>query len=184
MSLSISNQDHFNIVNTVADDLPIIIELFEHSIVYQEKHGYPVWKNYDQDAIRADIESINQYKVIVDGKIGMVFSVGYEDKIIWRELDCGNAVYLHRIVVNPACKGRKLFGLILEWSVEHAKQKGLNCVRMDTWASNANIISYYTGFGFSIIENYITPDSPQLPVHNRNLALTLMEYRWVKKKIL
>ena len=178
MSLFDSNHDHFNIVNTVADDLPLIFELFEHSISYQEKHGYPVWKNYDQDAIREDIENKNQYKVMVDGMIGMVFSVGYADKVIWRELDQGDAVYLHRIVVNPACRGRKLFGLVLEWSVQHAKQKGLNNVRLDTWASNDKIIRYYTSFGFSIIENYTTPDSPQLPVHNRNLPLTLLEFRW------
>jgi GNAT superfamily N-acetyltransferase len=167
-----------NIENTVLSDIPVIFELFEHSIVYQEKHGYPVWKNYDQDAIRTDIKNKNQYKVMVDGKISMVFSVGYADKIIWRALDRGDAVYLHRIVVNQAFKGRKLFGLILEWSVEHAKQKGLSCVRMDTWANNATIIDYYTSFGFTLIENYTTPDSTQLPVHNRNLALTLMEYRW------
>lgn len=179
MSLSISPQDHINIVNTRADDLPLIFELFEHSIDYQEKHGYPVWKNYDKGAIRSDIENKNQYKVIVDNRIGMVFSVGYEDKIIWRELDRGDAVYLHRIVVNPKCKGRKLFGKILEWAVDHAKLRGLNCVRMDTWAANHNIIQYYQSFGFSIVENYTTPDSPLLPVHNRKLALTLMEYRGV-----
>jgi ribosomal protein S18 acetylase RimI-like enzyme len=170
-----------NIENTVSADLPVIFHLFEHSITYQEKHGYPVWKNYDQEAIRTDIKNKNQYKVMVDGKIGMVFSVGYADKIIWRKLDQGDAVYLHRIVVNPAYKGRRLFGLILEWSVEHAKQKGLSCVRMDTWANNATIIDYYRSFGFTLIENYTTPDSPQLPVHNRNLALTLLEYRWIKE---
>jgi hypothetical protein len=48
---------------------------------------------------------------------------------------------------------------------------------MDTWAANLKIIDYYKGFGFSTIENYKTPDSSELPVHNRNLALTLMEYK-------
>ncbi len=170
--------DHYEVGNTELTDLPFIFDLFDHSIRYQEKHGYPVWKNYDRGTIRDDIENKNQYKIIVDGTIGMVFSVGYADEVIWRELDQGDAVYLHRIVVNPAFKGRKLFGLILEWSVEHAKQKGLSTVRMDTWAGNESIINYYTGFGFSIVENYTTSDSPQLPVHNRNLALTLLEYRW------
>ncbi len=170
--------DHYEVGNTELTDLPFIFDLFDHSIHYQENHGYPVWKNYDQGAIRADMESKNQYKIIVDGKIGIVFSVGYADKIIWRELDKGDAIYLHRIVVNPECKGRKLFELILAWSVEHARQKGRSAVRMDTWAGNESILNYYTGFGFSIVENYTTSDSPQLPVHNRNLALTLLEYRW------
>lgn len=101
----------------------------------------------------------------------------YADKIIWRDLDTGNSIYLHRIVVNPACKGQRLFGKILDWAIEHSKQKGLSSIRMDTWAANPTIIEYYKSFGFMFIENFTTPDSEELPVHNRNLALTLLEYK-------
>ena len=48
---------------------------------------------------------------------------------------------------------------------------------MDIWTANPNIIEYYKTFGFKIIENYLTPDSEELPIHNRNLALTLLEYK-------
>ena len=163
--------------NTEMSDLAQIFTLFEDSINYQEKKGYPVWKHYDKHAIIRDIENKNQYKVVVDSKTGIIFSVCYTDKVIWRELDKGDSVYLHRIVVNPELKGQKLFGKILDWVVEHSKQKGLSSIRMDTWAANPNIINYYKGFGFTIIENYTTPDTEELPVHNRNLALTLLEYR-------
>jgi ribosomal protein S18 acetylase RimI-like enzyme len=79
--------------------------------------------------------------------------------------------------VNPAFKGQKLFGQILSWAVDHAKQKKLNCIRMDTWADNTQIIDYYKGFGFTFIENYTTSNSLELPVHNRNLALALLEMK-------
>lgn len=164
------------ITNTTTEDLPLIYELFEHSITYQEKKGYPVWRNYDKNAIIQDIADKNQYKVIMDGQVGIVFSVRYTDKVIWRAMDNGESIYLHRIVVNPAFKGQKLFGTILDWCIQHAKQKGLSNIRMDTWAANPNILEYYKGFGFNFIENYTTPDSAALPVHNRNLALTLLEY--------
>ena len=48
---------------------------------------------------------------------------------------------------------------------------------MDTWAANPTIIQYYQSFGFSIVENFTTPNSEELPVHHRNLALTLLEYK-------
>lgn len=163
--------------NTTTEDLQLIYDLFEHSIAYQEKKGYPAWRNYDKKAIVQDIEDKNQYKVIIDGQVGIVFSVRYADKVIWREMDKGNSIYLHRIVVNPTFKGQKLFGIILDWCIHHIKQKGLSDIRMDTWAANPNIIEYYKGFGFSFVENYTTPDSEDLPVHNRNLALTLLEYK-------
>jgi GNAT superfamily N-acetyltransferase len=164
-------------VNTTPSDLPFIFDLFDQSILYQEKHCYPVWLNYDKGAIECDMLNKNQYKVLVDDVIGIVFSVAYSDKIIWRERDKIDAVYLHRIVVNPIFKGQKLFGAVMKWAIRHTQQKGLQYLRMDTWAVNTNIINYYQSFGFSIIENYTTPNSAALPEHNRNLALTLLEYK-------
>jgi ribosomal protein S18 acetylase RimI-like enzyme len=165
------------IKHTNKDDLPLIYELFEHSIQYQEKNNVPVWKHYDRGAIVRDIENGNQYKIIVDGITAIVFSVAYSDKIIWRERDKDDAVYLHRIVVNPEFKGRKLFGLILEWSINHVKERALRYVRMDTWGDNEKIIDYYKSFGFEFIEYFTTPDTEQLPVHNRNLRLCLLEFQ-------
>lgn len=163
------------IENTEFIDLSQIFDLFEHSVIYQESRGYPSWRNYDKDAIRKDIEDKRQYKGIIESKIAIVFSVAYTDKVIWRELDEGKSIYLHRIVVNPEFKGRKLFGEILKWAIQHSKQLGLASIRMDTWAANPTKIEYYKGFGFRVVENYTTPDSPELPVHNRNLALTILE---------
>ncbi|HEX5169080.1 MAG TPA: GNAT family N-acetyltransferase [Cyclobacteriaceae bacterium] len=165
------------VTNTEMSDLPKIFGLFENSVNYQEKNGYPVWRNYDKNVLIQDIADRNQYKVVIDAKTAMIFSVRYSDKIIWRHLDSGNAIYLHRIVGNPEFKGKKLFGTVLEWAVKHSKQKGLSAIRMDTWAANPTIIEYYKSFGFNFVENYTTPDSEELPIHNRNLALTLLEYK-------
>jgi ribosomal protein S18 acetylase RimI-like enzyme len=166
-----------NIFHSDTSDAEKVFNLFEQSIEYQEKNGYPVWRYYPKDAILKDIAIGNHYKIILDSKIAIAFSVCYTDKIIWRDLDDGKSIYLHRIVANPEFKGQKLFGNILDWSVDHARQRGFSNIRMDTWAVNQNIIEYYKKFGFRFIENYTTPDSEELPVHNRNLALALLEYK-------
>jgi ribosomal protein S18 acetylase RimI-like enzyme len=164
-----------NIENTALSDLEFIYELFDHSIQYQESKGVSVWRGYDKSALVRDVENKNQYKIILDSQIAIVYSVCYADKIIWREREKGDSIYLHRIVVNPAFKGQKLFGLILDWTIQHAKQKGLRFVRMDTWANNPTIIDYYKSFGFTFMGNYTTPDSLELPSHNRNSTLALLE---------
>ena len=166
------------ITNTEINELSLIYDLFDSSVVYQEKNGYPSWKDYDKAAILRDIENKNQYKVILNDSIGMVFSVCYNDPVIWRTRDLDDAVYLHRIVVNPLHKGQKLFKLVLDWAVEHARVKNRSTIRMDTWAANHKLIEYYQGFGFSFVENFMTPDTPELPVHNRNLPLALLEYNF------
>lgn len=167
----------YEIRNTEMSDLPQIFDLFEQSISYQEKNGYPTWRNYDRNAIIKDIEDKNQYKIVINSETAIVFSVCYTDKIIWRSLDKGKSIYLHRIVVNPKLKGQKLFGKILDWAIDHCKENDLSSVRMDTWAANSTIIQYYASYGFKIIENYTTPDNIELPVHNRNLELTLLEIK-------
>ena len=168
--------NQYEVRNTEISELTQIFDLFNHSIIYQEKHGYPAWKNYDKNAIIKDIENKNQYKVVIDTKPAIVFSVCYSDTVIWRHFEKGDSIYLHRIVVNPDFKGQKLFGIIVDWSIKHCQQKGLKNIRMDTWASNPTIINYYKTFGFNFVESYTTPDSEELPVHNRNLELTLLEY--------
>ncbi len=153
--------DSYEVSHTAKEDLAVIYELFDHSIKYQEKRGFPVWKNYDRSAIVRDIEEKNQYKVVVEGQIlAIVFSVcclcrGYVERA-WRK---GDAIYLHRIVVNPAFKGQQLFGAILQWAIQHGNEKGLKFVRMDTWAANPNIVEYYKRFDFKFIESFTGPDT-------------------------
>lgn len=167
----------YSVANTHASDLDAIFDLFDRSADYQEKHGYPSWRNYDKNAIIRDIEVRRQFKVVAGSEIGIVFSIAHSDRIIWRHMDDGSSIYLHRVVVNPAFKGQQLFKSVLDWAIDLCRQKGLQYVRMDTWANNPKIIDYYKTFGFREVEKYTTPDTEELPEHNRKLALMLLEYK-------
>ncbi len=166
-----------DVENTSPDDLEFVFRLFDHSVEYQEKHGYPAWRNYDKNTLTTDVKAKNQYKIVIDSQTALVFSVRYSDKVIWRELEKGDSLYIHRMVVNPLFRGKRLFGEVLEWALAHGKAMGLRVVRMDTWAENPKIIDYYKSFGFGFVGNSTTPDTEELPVHNRNLALALLEIR-------
>lgn len=163
------------IEHTTIADLDFIYGLFDSAIAYQTRKKFPVWRGYDKSVLIKECTDGNQYKILIDGSIAIVFSVCYEDKIIWEDREDGNAIYLHRIAVNPAFKGRKLFGEILTWAIAHAKSKGLRFIRMDTWAENPAMSEYYKSFGFEFVAHSIAPDSPELGFQYRNLALTLLE---------
>lgn len=163
------------IKNTDAADLEFIYGLFDSAIAYQTLRKFPVWRGYDKAVLIRECADGHQYKILIDGVIAIVFSVCYEDKIIWGEREDGNALYLHRIAVNPEFKGRKLFGEILNWAIIHAKTKRLRFIRMDTWAENPGMSDYYITFGFKIVDHSIAPDSPELGFQYRNLALALLE---------
>lgn len=167
----------YKIEPTRTGDLESVYELYEGAIRYQEQKGFPAWQDFDKTVLIDDVKNNNHYKVVMDSLTAIVFSVCYTEKVIWRQWEKGDAMYLHRIVANPAFKGQRLFALILEWAYDHARQKGLSFIRMDTWADNSSLVGYYKSFGFRFVENFTTPDNPELPAHNRNLKIALLEIR-------
>ena len=167
--------DNFKIVNTVKDDLDKVVWLFEQAMELQGKNGYKVWTGIDKITLEKDIENGLQYKIVMDNDILCIFSIQHNDPFIWRDRDQSDAIYLHRIVVNPHFKGQRQFEKVLHWAKLFARRNNLKFVRMDTWADNEKIIDYYKSFGFEFIEYYKTTHAPELPIQNRDLNVALLE---------
>jgi len=163
------------IIPATLNDLPVIYHLFEEAIAYQQKNNYTGWKNYDKPFLQRDVESGLLYKIVSNETICGIFSICYADPFIWREKEKGDALYLHRIVANRHVNGEPVFGQVLDWAKHFAQEKRLRFIRMDTWAENNKIIGYYRSYGFSLVETYITPDTPDLPLQHRNLHIALLE---------
>jgi ribosomal protein S18 acetylase RimI-like enzyme len=163
------------ITNTTKEDFSDILWLFEQAMKLQGQNGYIVWNDIDKAGLESDIKKELQYKITKDKGILCIFSVQYNDPFIWRERDKSDAIYLHRIVVNPNFRGQKQFEKVLSWAKQFVRQNNLKFIRMDTWADNEKIIEYYKSFGFKFIENYKTSDSSELPIQNRNLNVALLE---------
>ncbi len=166
----------YTIVNASSDDLNIIYHLFDEAILFQKKNNYIGWSSYDENYIKADIKNGLLFKMLTNDTIACIFSICYTDILIWREKEKGNAIYLHRIVLNQKFKGEKIFQKILNWAIDLIISKNLRYIRMDTWADNEKIIGYYKSYGFKFIENYTTPNTENLPIQHRNLKVALLEF--------
>jgi GNAT superfamily N-acetyltransferase len=156
-------------------DLAFVFDLFEKAIQYQKNNEYIGWNSYDKNFIKADIEQGLLYKIVNGDNVLCIFSICYTDHLIWREREKGNAIYLHRIVLNREFQGLKIFRFVLHWAIKQVHDQKLKYVRMDTWAGNTKLINYYKGYGFRFIENYTTQDTIDLPVQHRNLNVALLE---------
>jgi len=165
----------YTITNATADDLPIIYHLFDEAIRFQKANSYIGWSSYDKEFIQADIQNSLLLKIVNENEIVCIFSICFTDELIWREKETGDAIYLHRVVVNRKFTGGQLFNKVLDWTVQFAKTSNLNYIRMDTWAENEKIIAYYKSYGFSFVENYTTSGTEDLPVQHRNLHVSLLE---------
>ena len=167
----------YEIFNTESNDLKFIYTMFEEAIDYIKRNNYVGWTTYEKQYLIKDLKNKLQFKVISDKDILAVFSIAFIDALIWREMENGDAIYLHRIVVNPKFKGQKQFEKILNWVRKIATEKELKYIRLDTWADNPNIIEYYKSFGFIYLKNYTTPNTKELPKQHRNLKLALLEMK-------
>lgn len=171
-----STRNTYQIENATIDDLNTIYCFFEEAIFYQKKKNYVGWENYDRDFILQDVNNKLQFKISQGNDTLCIFSICYSDAIIWREREKGDAIYIHRIIVNPLFKGNNQFKKVLNWAIESAIQKELKYIRMETWAENINLIEYYKTFGFKIIEYYTAPNSNKLPYQQRNIKAALLEF--------
>jgi len=166
----------YTVTNAVAADLPRIYQLFEEAILFQQQNHYTGWPSYDKVFIAEDVKNKLLYKLIQQGQISCIFSVCYSDVLIWRQMEKGDAIYLHRVVVNRAIKQAKVFGEVLQWAINQAREKQLKYIRLDTWAENEKIVAYYKSYHFDFIEYYTTPDIESLPLQHRKLRVALMQY--------
>lgn len=165
----------YTITNATADDLPVIYGLFEEAIRFQKENNFSGWNQYDKAFIKADIENGLLYKIVCNNDTACIFSICFRDALIWRERENGDALYLHRVVLNRKYAGEKMFKQVLEWALQLAKERSLHLLRMDTWADNNKLITYYQSFGFVCIGTYVTPGTVDLPVQHRNLHVALLE---------
>ncbi|HEU0136880.1 MAG TPA: GNAT family N-acetyltransferase, partial [Flavobacterium sp.] len=111
----VQDKSDYTIVNTTYDDLPKIYWMFDGAIAYQKKNNYPGWNSYDKEFLKKEIDKMLQLKIVQNENILCVFSICFSDPLIWREKDIGTSIYLHRITVNPDCKGQNQFAKVLQW---------------------------------------------------------------------
>jgi len=163
------------IINTTTADLETVYSLFDAAIAYQKSNGFIVWKGYDKAVLQTDVADGRQYKILEGETLLCVFTVCYEDHIIWGSREDGNALYLHRAVINPNRRGENLFQHVLDWALMDAQRRGLDFIRMDTWADNQHLVNYYTRFGFEILEYLKTPESDELPEQHKGLDIVLLQ---------
>lgn len=156
-------------------DLDLIFDLYDKAIEFQKTVFDKQWLGFDAALINREIADGRLWKIVEDGNVGCIFSVAYEDPVIWGTGSHISAMYIHRIVTNPEFRGRSYVKRIVEWAREHAAENAIRFIRMDTWADNLKLKNYYLGCGFDWRGTVSPVDSPTLPAHYRGIQLGLFE---------
>lgn len=110
-----------------------------------------------------------------DGACAGFFSVTLSDKAIWRERDRDDAIYIHRMCVNPRVRGARFSAEVLRWARGYAVAHAREFVRMDTWADNERLIAYYQACGYHLVGWQPIGHDPSLSSHYHGITLALFE---------
>lgn len=170
------NENMYLIKNTEVKDFEFICWMYEEAIKYQKRNNFFGWESIDKEYLKKEIKNGLNYKLIKEGNILCAWGVVFSDPLIWREMEKGTSIYMHRVVVNPNFKGQKLFQKVLDWAIDYSMENSLTTIRIDTWTANPAIIEFYQKYGFKVVEEYTTEDTKNLPIQHRNLDITLLEY--------
>jgi ribosomal protein S18 acetylase RimI-like enzyme len=163
------------IETSASTDVGRIFELYDEAIDFQKQVFDKHWLGFDRELVDREIAEGGLWKIVEEGDIACVFSIVYEDPILWGANSGDRAMYIHRIVTASEFRGRGYVKAITNWAKQYACENNLRFVRMDTWADNQKLLDYYQACGFKFIGLISPAESDTLPPHYKGLTLSLLE---------
>ena len=159
-----------------SSSVPLFRDCWAAAVEYQKTANLPLWPAYPEAVIDREIgEGLHYSALLSDGQLAGFFSLVLADPLIWEEKEQGDAIYIHRMCVNPACRGNRLAAWVLAWAYGYTSGCGRRFVRMDTWGDNERILAHYAACGFQLVGKRRIGIVPGLSPHYYNANLALFE---------
>ena len=134
-------------------DLEAILAMRVAAATWLQSRGIAQWNpdGFTLDETREDFES-NRIFALEDDAGELVGSLVLhdDDPKIWPDATAGEAYYLHRLVTVRERAGEGLGATLLAEALRVASDRPL--LRLDCWAGNDTLRSYYTAHGFRPVD--------------------------------
>lgn len=156
-------------------DLSEIRAVYAHGRKLQRAAHSIVWPGFTDATILAEVEAGNLYRIVIEAGLAGIFSVAYEDGLIWGSLERGAHVYLHRIARAPGVAGGGLVDVVLDWAEAQCARLEREGLRLDTWANNTALIAFYERRGFRLVAERTLGADPKLAAHYHGNTFALLE---------
>ena len=165
------------VINSTKADINTIFEFYDMAIAHQKKVFNKHWQGFSLELVTQEVAENRQCKILVDGEVACIFAVTFNDPQIWEEKDQQPSIYIHRIVTHPNFRGYGFVNRIIDWAKDYAKANAIEYIRMDTWADNEKLLTYYTGCGFAHVGSIQIAPNSGLPKHYEGISLNLFEIK-------
>jgi GNAT superfamily N-acetyltransferase len=133
------------------DDLQQVVDLLEESAAWMVSIGIKRWLPGSfiagQDKVKEAIGTETVYVWRVAGKVLATIRLTENDDSIWGT-EAGPALYVHKMSVSRSLKGNGFGPRLLNWAEAEAVSRKFSALRLDCWAENARLCSFYDSCGF------------------------------------
>ena len=163
------------IVPSTLGDIDRIFALYDAGTAYQKAVGGLHWKGFERTLVEREIAEARQFKIVVEGVIVCVFVLTFDDAVLWRERSADPAIYIHRIAIDPAERGKGYVKRIVAWAREYCRARGKRFIRMDTGSGNERLNAYYVSCGFTYLGVVKYDHADGLPAHYKTGSSSLFE---------
>ncbi len=116
-----------------------------------DSRGEGLWVNADlsESSIHESVRDGEYLLARLDGRTVGAARLVDADLECWPDVDCGTALYVHRLAVRRCVAGLGVSSLILDWCEARARMVEKRYLRLDCDVSRAKLIVLYTGLGFA-----------------------------------
>ncbi len=166
---------NMDFLNSTSADISAIFNLYDAAVAHQKAVSKMHWLPFDEQMVLQEIAEGRQWKIMVDGQIACIFVITYTDADIWGERDKEPSIYFHRIVTDPAFRGRKFVQEIVKWGRVLGKSEGKKYLRLDTWSDNLKLKEVYEAAGFTFLGIGPPANPAGLPKHYSTITLGYFE---------
>ena len=156
------------IIKCIMNDSNEILALYQAARNLQTQRKMVIWPFFEKPFIEKEIQEERQWKIIINKVIACNWTITFADKEIWGQKDQSDAIYIHRICINPLFSGNRYIDTIVKWSQEYANLLGKQFIRLDTLGNNTKLIDHYTSAGFVFLGMILLTDTTNLPSHYQN----------------
>ncbi|GAA1879219.1 GNAT family N-acetyltransferase [Asanoa iriomotensis] len=135
-------------------DIDTIAELYESARQWLDSLGSDQWASNTPERTRPRIASSVEhgecYVSLIDGVVvGTITVDDFADPEFWHAGDDPeSALYVHRMVVDRAMRGRNIGACMLDLADQIASREGRRRLRLDAWHTNLALRDYYERQGF------------------------------------
>lgn len=140
------------VVSAQAAGLDLYLDLLEEVTEWLDSRGIKQWNPGTFRRAEAYFaESIRRGEVylgFLDNQVIGTLRLLLEDPIVWPEIKENDAIYVYNLAVRRAWAGEGLGARLLQWGESHARSLGRDYIRLDCFANNDFLCSYYQEAAF------------------------------------